>query len=111
MSTQILGEFYRVVTDKGKMSEALSPAIARRRIENYLRSWHILPITPPVVLEAVRGAIEYKLSYFDAQIWAVARLNQIPMILSEDKGFSDRKMLEGIQFVNPYAEGLDLGLL
>jgi predicted nucleic acid-binding protein len=37
---------------------------------------------------------------WDAQIWATARLNQIPVVLSED--FSDGAVIEGIRIVNPF---------
>jgi hypothetical protein len=36
------------------------------------------------MLEAARGVRTYKMSYWDAQIWASARLHQIPVIFSED---------------------------
>jgi len=41
------------------------------------------------------------LAYYDAQIWAAARLNQIPVVFSED--FNSGSTLEGVQFVNPFA--------
>ena len=44
----------------------------------------LLPLTGPVVLEALRGVREHMLSYHDAQIWAVARLGQVAVVLSED---------------------------
>jgi predicted nucleic acid-binding protein len=54
-----------------------------------------------IVLEATRGMRDHKLSYYDAQIWACARLNQVPVIFTED--FQDGQTLEGIRFVNPFA--------
>jgi hypothetical protein len=44
----------------------------------------LLALTGPVVLEALRGVGEHMLSYYEAQIWAVARLGQVGVILSED---------------------------
>jgi predicted nucleic acid-binding protein len=44
--------------------------------------------------------------YFDSQIWAVARLNQVPTIFSED--FSDGLVLEGVRFVNPFIPEFDI---
>jgi predicted nucleic acid-binding protein len=38
--------------------------------------------------------------------WACAHLNQIPAILSED--FPDGRILEGVRFVNPFAETFEL---
>jgi predicted nucleic acid-binding protein len=38
---------------------------------------------------------------YDAQIWATARLNQVPVVFSED--FRDGTTLEGVRFVNPFS--------
>jgi predicted nucleic acid-binding protein len=46
------------------------------------------------------------LAYLDAQIWASAQLNQIPVIFSED--FQDGQILEGVRFVNPFKKGFDV---
>ncbi len=54
------------------------------------------------MLEAGRGVSQYTLAYYDAQIWAAARLNQIGVIFSED--FNPGSILEGVRFVNPFAE-------
>lgn len=40
-------------------------------------------------------------SYFDAQLWAKARLNQMPGIFSEI--FHLGSILEGVRFVNPFS--------
>jgi hypothetical protein len=40
-----------------------------------------------------------KLSYYEAQIWAVARLGQVGVILSED--FNPCAVLDGVSFTNP----------
>ena len=75
------------------------------QIEALERAFPVLPLTAAVVLEAVRGVRERKLAYYDAQIWAVAKLGQIPCVLSED--FADESVLEGVTFVNPFAPRLD----
>lgn len=61
----------------------------------------LVPLTPAVVAEAVRGVERHGFSYFDAQIWAAAKLNQFSHILSEDKQASTR--IEGVTYVNPFA--------
>jgi len=50
-------------------------------------------------MEAGRGVRQHHLSYFDAQIWATARLNGIPTIFTED--FENGRRVEGVRFVNP----------
>ena len=56
-----------------------------------------------MVLEAVRGLRDHGFPYYDAQIWAAARLNQIPIVLSED--FASGSTVEGVTFIDPFAEG------
>ena len=63
------------------------------------------PLSPAVVLEAVRGVRDHHLSYFDAQIWAVAKLNQVAVIVSED--FNSGGTLEGVHFLNPFDAGFN----
>ena len=58
------------------------------------------------VIEAIRGVREHKFSYWDAQVWAIARLNQIPVVFTED--FNAGAVIEGIRFVNPFATGFVL---
>jgi len=60
----------------------------------------LFDITPLVVIEAVRGVRVHKLSYWDAQFWATARLNQTPVIFTEN--FNVGGALEGVRFVNPF---------
>jgi predicted nucleic acid-binding protein len=40
------------------------------------------------------------LPYWDAQVWATAKLNQIPRVLSED--FQHQGRIEGVEFLNPF---------
>lgn len=107
ISTQILGEFFVSVTRK--IPWPLTEEEAERSVTNYTRSWVVYALTKPVVLEAVRGLRRHHLSYWDSLIWATARLNGVPSVLSED--FSDGDLLDGVQFLNPFAETFDLALL
>jgi predicted nucleic acid-binding protein len=56
----------------------------RREVERLMLAFPVLPLTGPVVLEALWGVREHLLSYHDAQIWAVARLGQVGVVLSEE---------------------------
>jgi predicted nucleic acid-binding protein len=66
----------------------------------------VVDLTPLIVIEAGRGLRDHQLSFYDAQIWASARLNQVPWIFSED--FRDGAVLEGVRFVNSFAQGFVL---
>lgn len=101
LSTQTLAEFFVAVTRK--LPLPLSAAEAYRHLENYLQSWLVVDVTGMTVLEAARGVRDYQMNYWDAQVWATARLNQIPIVLSED--FQDGIVIEGVRFVNPFVEG------
>ena len=98
LSAQCLGEFFRVTTVKMRL-----PAYEMfKQVEYWQNAFPVFSLTPQIVLEAARGVRDYQLSYYDAQIWASARLNQVPVIFSED--FQDGQILEGIRFVNPFAD-------
>ena len=104
ISTQVLAEFVVAVTRK--IPAPLSVAEAYERVKNYLQSWAVVDLTGMIVLEAARGVRDHQFSFWDAQIWATARLNQVPVVFSED--FADGAVIEGIRFVNPFAESFDV---
>jgi predicted nucleic acid-binding protein len=93
-----MAEFVVAVTRK--INAPLSVAATYDRLANYQQSWLIVDLTPAIVLEAVRGVRDYQFNYWDAQIWATARLNQIPVIYSED--FHTGSVIEGVRFINPF---------
>jgi hypothetical protein len=70
----------------------------------------LLPLTGPVVLEALRGIGEHMLSYQQRpDLWAVARLGQVGVVLSED--FKAGAVLDGVSFTNPLDPAFDLAVL
>ncbi len=104
ISTQVLAEFFVTVTRK--IPAPLSVSEGYQRIENYLQVWTVLDLTGMVVLEAIRGVRDYQFNFWDAQIWAAARLNQIPVVFSED--FNTGTLIEGVRFVNPFSENFQV---
>jgi len=99
LSTQVLAEFYN--TSTRKIATPLHPAQAYEQVKHFLQIWRVLDVTGAVVLGAIRGVREHQFNFWDAQIWAVARLNQVPVVFSED---FPGAVIEGIRFVNPFAE-------
>lgn len=99
LSTQCLSEFMHVTTRGDR--NFYSPAEALTQVERLLRAFPVFDLTPMIVLEAARAMCDHGLAYYDAQIWAAARLNQVPLIFSED--FSDGQTLEGVCFVDPFS--------
>jgi len=105
LSAQCLAEFY-VAATRGAQP-ILSAAEAAQQVDRLARAFRVFDVTPMIVLEATRGAREHRMAYWDAQIWAAARLNQVPLVLSED--FSAGSSVEGVTFMDPFAPAFDLG--
>lgn len=103
LPVQVLSEFANVALYT--LEPPLAPDEVAEQIELYREVFPILPLTPVVVQEAVRGVRDHSFSYFDAQIWATAKLNQAPAVLSED--FPVGATVEGVTFINPLAEDTD----
>jgi len=99
VSAQTLSEFFRVATRK--LTPPLTPPEAENQLQAFVAQWPVLPVTEKVVLEAARGARMYQFHFWDAQIWAAARLNGLPLVFSED--CNHNAVIEGVRFVNPFA--------
>jgi|SRR5579859_614303 len=100
LSTQTVAEFFRATT-RGPQP-ILPVRVAAEQVELFIQSWPVLLVTPAVINIAVQGVRDRKLSYYDAQVWATALLNQVPVIFSED--FADGSHLANVRLVNPFAE-------
>lgn len=94
ISVQSLSEFSRVMLKLGASIDEVRAY--KSRIE---RAFSVLVVTSFVVDEALRGVEQYQLPFYDAHIWAIARLNQIPRLLTED--FNVGASLDGVEFLNP----------
>ncbi len=103
LSAQNLAEF---MNSTRKLSAWLTYAEVVAQARRWVSIFPIFDLTSMVVLEAARGVQEYQMSYYDAQVWAAARLNQVPLVFSED--FQDGAVLEGVRFANPFGPDFDL---
>lgn len=104
LGAQCLVEFFSVSTSGTR--PLLDREEAASQVSDLAESWPVLPLTAAVILESVRGVRQHRLNYWDAQIWAAARLNQVEVIFSED--FNSGSSLEGVRFVNPFAAEFEL---
>ena len=101
ISVQSLSEFIHAVTRYHKGDPArLSLEEALEQVKLMTNSFTIFNLTPRIILEAERGVRDHHLAYYDAQIWATARLNQTSVVFSED--FPDHLTLDGVTFINPF---------
>lgn len=98
VTTQVMAEMFVVLTRKLGSPLTMEQAVAT--LARHMRTWHVLEVTDFIVLEAARAVRDHKMPFWDAQIWASAKLNQIPLVFSED--FADGSNLEGVRFVNPF---------
>jgi predicted nucleic acid-binding protein len=73
---------------------------AWREAENLLDSVRVLYPTEAVLRTAFRGAAVYRLSWFDAHIWAYAECFDLPEIYSED--FQHGRMYGKVRATNPF---------
>ena len=107
LSTQVLTEFSSVALRK--LTAVLTPEQVEARVTHYAQIFTVLPVTVPVIQMGLRGVREHSLSFWDAQIWAVARLHGLPLLLSED--FNPGAVVEGVRFANPFAADFDWAVL
>ncbi len=104
LSVQCLSEFYRVVTTK--LAPKMVPAEAYERIQYYSQHCEVFDITKEVLLEGSRGAVLYQRSIWDALIWAIAKLNGIPYIITEDARHDHR--LDTVHYLNPFTHAFSI---
>lgn len=107
VSVQCLSEFFNVATKR--LPEHMTREEAVVRVERLARMCHVLDLTPAIVLEGCRGTAQHGLSVWDALIWAAAKLNQVPCVLTEDAPHG--RFLEGVRFLNPFDTSFELGAL
>jgi predicted nucleic acid-binding protein len=104
VTTQVLAEYFVTVTRR--FSETLPVDAAASRLEGWAGTFEVLGVTLPVVGEAARAVERYGMPYWDAQIWASARLAGIGTVLTED--LPGQPEIEGVRFVDPFADGFEL---
>jgi predicted nucleic acid-binding protein len=66
-----------------------------------MSDYYVVDVTRLIILQANRGVEAHNFGFWDAQIWATARLNQISEVYSED--FNSGAIIEGVRFTNPLA--------
>lgn len=98
LSTQVLGEFFMVVTKK--INKPLSVSDARNIIK-YMGRMKVQEIDVLIVERALDTLERYKISYWDALIIAAAERAQCKRILSED--LNAGQIYHGIEITNPFA--------
>jgi predicted nucleic acid-binding protein len=98
---QAIVEFVAAVTRPIRGHAILSQADALREAEEFLKQFTILYPNEAVLRNAVRGCAAYRLSWFDAHMWAYAEHYGLPEILTED--LQHDRLYGSVRAVNPFA--------
>ncbi len=105
---QAILEFVAVVTRPRRdldRAPLLAPERAYREAEELMIQFPVLYPDEEVLATALRGAAAYRLSWFDAHLWAYAEANGLPEILSED--FSHGRHYGSVRANNPFLADAD----
>jgi predicted nucleic acid-binding protein len=98
---QAIVEFVAATTRPTREGTSLlSPEDARREAEEILSQFEVLYPTGPLVRTALRGAAAYRLSWFDAHLWAYAEHYGLAELFSED--FQHDRLYGTVRAVNPF---------
>jgi predicted nucleic acid-binding protein len=101
---QALLEFVAVVTRVRAGSKPLLPADeARRETEELMVQFPVLFPNAALVRTALQGAAAYRLSWFDAHLWAYAEHYGLEEIVSED--FEHGRLYGSVRVRNPFRKG------
>jgi predicted nucleic acid-binding protein len=100
-STQVMNEFYNAATRLNR-PPSLSHEQAAEILRDLVSFCTILPITLPTVFRAHEAIRRYRMSLWDALIWATAREYGITLIYTEDRQSAPE--IEGVRYVNPFVE-------
>ncbi|MGQ0571854.1 MAG: PIN domain-containing protein [Armatimonadota bacterium] len=98
---QAIVEFVAVVTRPiGGAETLLSVQEALREAEEMLSQFVVLYPDEALLKTALRGAVAYHLSWFDAHLWAYAEHFGLSELLSED--FQHDRLYGSVRAVNPF---------
>lgn len=96
ISTQVLQEFYAILTSKIKQT----PVSQANTLTAQLADLFVVTIQPSHVLAAIDLHTRYKLSFWDGLILVAAKAADAPLVLSEDLGHG--QVYDGVRVENPF---------
>lgn len=102
---QALVEFVAAVTRPiGRQAPLLTIEEAHREAEDFLMQFPVVYPSETTLRTALRGAALYKLSWFDAHLWAYADERGLDPIWSED--FEDGRLYGRVRVRNPFRDSV-----
>lgn len=96
-STQVLNEFYVIVTKK--LAVPLAPDTAWKNVEE-LMLWNPQSIDVPLMHAARTLAARYRFSWWDALVVAAAKLQRCGTLYTED--LQHGAVIDGVRICNPF---------
>ena len=103
LAHQTILEFVAAVTRPRRDLDGaalLAPETAYWEAEELLKQFLVLYPDEQVLTTALRGASAYRLSWFDAHLWAYAEVNGLSELISED--FEHGRHYGSVRVVNPF---------
>ena len=99
LSTQVLAEFYAVVTRK--LDTPLAPTAARA-LATQMATFTVVSVDAPLVLSAIEAGAAWGISVWDALIVRAAEIAGCAILLTED--LADGGTYGSVRVVNPLRE-------
>ncbi len=96
LALQSLTEFFFATTRK----RLLRPEEASAFVGDWLEVFRVTPNAVGDLVDAMRVLERFRISFWDAMLWATARRAGCSAILTED--FQDGQVLLGVRFINPF---------
>ena len=100
-SAQVLNEFYSALT-RPHRPPSLTHEQASERVSAVADVSFVLPLSRETTLLALGGVARHGLSFWDALIWATAKLNGVEIVYTEDT--PGTSIIEGVRYLNPFAD-------
>lgn len=99
LSTQVLQEFYVVVTRK--FAPPMARSAARRVVASY-GAWPVIHVDTALILAASELEEQHRLSFWDALVVEAARRAGATKLVSED--LQTGRRIRGVTIENPFAQ-------
>ena len=100
---QVVVEFVAATTRGGTETRLLSPQEALREADDIMAQFPIIYPNEAVLRTALRGFVAYRMSWFDAHLWAYAEAFGLTEIISED--FDHGRLYGSVLVRNPFTPG------
>ncbi|MFP4083211.1 MAG: PIN domain-containing protein [Candidatus Aminicenantes bacterium] len=97
LSTQVLQEFFYIVTQK--ISDPVTLSKAKESIRHLL-SWEVVVNDGPSIIRAVDIYEKFKYSFWDSLIIQAAISGKAEILLSED--LQSGQMIDSLKIINPF---------